>query len=130
MHDEDDARFAWHPRYRDRTLREVRAEITQELASDQRAFALALEGAEQHEGQVLASVVPLEKRWGEFDWEWATTDATALGGRIAAFERERDRRRELFPYAEYRITAYPTTAPDDAPSDAPSGDPWWAFWRR
>lgn len=95
-------RFAWHPTYRGRTLAEVRAEIGQELARDQRAYGLVLEGAEREENAALAGILDLERKWGAYDLDWAEADAPALADRVAAFELARDRRRELFPYAAYR----------------------------
>ncbi len=118
-------RFAWHPEYRGRTVREVETELGQALRSDQRAYALALEGADQHENDALASVLPMERRWGGFDLDWAEADAPALAGQIAAFEWEREQRRELFPYADFQgadETAVGAAGEDEAP--------WWAFWRR
>ncbi len=117
-------RFTWHPRYQGRTLDEVRTEIQRELASDQRAYALALEGAEQHESSVLATVLDLDKKWGQFDLGWPETDATALADRIVAFEQERDRRQQLFPFEELRP---PMT--DTAATDGTSHCPWWTRWR-
>lgn len=116
-------RFEWHPEYRGRAVGEVEAELRQSLRSDQRAYALALEGAERHENDALASVLPMERRWGAFDLDWAEADPAALAGRIVAFERERDRHRELFPYR--RVA--PAVALD---TGEPEERPWWAFWRR
>ena len=98
----DPDRFAWHPRYRGRTLSEVQAELTQEIARDQRAYALVMEGAESEENATLAAVLDLERKWGPFDLNWAESDPAALAARIVAFEQERDRRRELLPYTTYR----------------------------
>ena len=95
-------RFVWHPRYRGRLVEEVRVEVAQELARDQRAYALVLEGAEQQENVALASVLDLEKKWGTYDFGWAETDPADLAARVAAFEKARDDRRELFPYQRYR----------------------------
>ena len=95
-------RFAWHPTYRGRTPNEVRTEIGQELARDQRAYRLVLEGAEKEENAALASVLELERKWGAYDLDWAEANAPALAAQITAFELERDRRRELFTYAAYR----------------------------
>ena len=100
--DPADVRFAWHPRYQRRILRQVRDELTAELARDQRAYALAMEGAEEHEQETLASVLELEKKWGGFDLDWATADAPDLAATVAAFEHAREERRELIPYADYR----------------------------
>ena len=104
-------RFEWHPRYRGKTVAEVRDELRADLGRDQRAYALAMEGAERDENAVLATVVELEKKWGPFDLDWSTADPTALADRIAAFELERDRRRELFPFAQHRAKLAGTAAP-------------------
>ncbi len=106
----DPDRFAWHPRYRGRSLPEVRTEIERELTSDQRAYALALEGAERHENAALASVIELERKWGPFDLDWAESDPAALAERVAAFEQAREQRRDLFPYASYRDELAPPPA--------------------
>lgn len=103
-------RFAWHPTYRGKTLAEVQGAIQQELARDQRAYALLLDGAEKEENAALASVLELEKKWGAFDFGWAETDPADLAARVAAFERARDQRRELFPYAAYRDEIAPAPA--------------------
>ncbi len=105
-------RFEWHPSYRGRTLGQVRDEVRNELARDQRQLALSLEGADRDENAVLASVVTLEKKWGRFDMDWAEADPDALADRIAAFELERERRRELFPFRP--TPAAPTAAPAPA----------------
>lgn len=115
-------RFEWHPTYRGRSVAEVRAEIARRLASDQRALALALEGAEQHENDVLTSVLEMERRWGEFDFGWVEAEAGELADRIVAFEQERERRKELFPYSVHRD--------EQESSAAEAGDrPRWAFWK-
>jgi hypothetical protein len=106
----DPDRFAWHPRYRGRSLAEVQAEIERELASDQRAYTLALEGAERHENSALASVIELERKWGPYDLDWAETDPAALAERVAAFEQARERRQEMVPYAAYRDEFAPAPA--------------------
>ena len=115
-------RFEWHPEYRGRTVREVTAAIKADLASDQRAVALVMEGADKQESAVLATVVKLERKWGIYDLDWATADATELAERIAAFEQDRERRRELFPYNQYRQDAAAAEA-----AAAPAR-PWWRFW--
>lgn len=119
-----DERFAWHPTYRGRTVRQIRDELRTELARDQRAHSLAMGGAEDHEQQVLATILDLEKKWGVYDFGWAEAAAAELAERIASFEWKREQRRELFPFEEYR------TALADALSwPASAARPWWAFWR-
>lgn len=121
----DDRRFEWHPTYQGRTVTEVADALRTELERDQRAYALALDGADQHEQSALASVIELEKRWGAFDMGWAEADPQALANRIAAFEAERERRRDLFPYAEIRANRAVAAEMAEA-----SARPWWAFWKR
>jgi hypothetical protein len=121
---QSDEQFTWHPHYKGKTLAQVAAAIHGDLESDQRSYALVLEGAEAHENQVLASVLDLEKKWGIYDMDWATADPTDLANRIAAFELERDRRHDLFSYDEYRRSHTLTEA------TVSSSTPWWAFWKR
>ncbi len=106
-----EARFAWHPTYRGRTVAAVRAEMSAELASDQRAYALALEGAEQQENAALATVLRLEKKWGEYDFGWAETDPNELTDRIIDFEQARDARQDMFPYGAYRSAQTASASP-------------------
>jgi hypothetical protein len=115
-------RFEWHPTYRGRSVAQVRGAIREELASDQRRFALSLEGADRDEGAVLQTVVGLEKKWGGFDMDWAEADPDALADRIAAFEVERERRRELFPFRAAAIG--PTAAGGDGDLPTSRLPPW------
>ena len=96
------ARFTWHPEYAGRLVVDVRNELVRQIESDQRALALALDAAETHEDDALASVLELEKRWSQFDLDWAEADPGALADRILRWEWEREKRHELFPYAEMR----------------------------
>jgi DNA segregation ATPase FtsK/SpoIIIE-like protein len=102
-------RFEWHPDFQGKSVSEVRTTLTNELASDQRAYALALEGAEEHENAALATVLDLEKKWGTYDLDWAAADPSLLASQIVAFEQERERRQELIPFATYRERAEPMT---------------------
>lgn len=101
--------FRWHPDYVGKSITEVRASLIREISGDQRAYALTLEGAEEHEGDSLTSVIALERKWGPFDLNWAESDPTLVADRVVAFELERDRRRELFPYGEYRRSVAPVS---------------------
>lgn len=101
--------FHWHPVYVGQPIAEVRATLIREITSDQRAYALTLEGAEEHEGDSLTSVIGLERKWGPFDLNWAESDPALVADRVVAFELERDRRRELFPYSDYRRSVAPTS---------------------
>jgi hypothetical protein len=103
-------RFIWHPTYRGQSVAEVRDALATEIASDQRAYALTLEGAEEHEGDSLQSVISLERKWGPYDLNWAEVDPGPLADRIVNFELERERLQEMIPYSDYRNTY---TASDD-----------------
>ena len=90
---------------------DVRNELVREIESDQRALALALEAAETREDDALSSVLDLEKRWSTYDLDWAEADPGELADRILRWEWERERRHELFPYAEMRDAERPATPP-------------------
>lgn len=125
-----DRRFTWHPTYRGKTVSEVTAEIEEALIGDQRSYQITIEGPEEQEEAMLVRVLELEKRWGPYALDWYSADPRALAERIVAFEWEREQRRELFPYAEYREHAAPlrvaaTGAEDD---DEKPSRPWWKFW--
>ncbi len=95
-------RFEWHPEYGGRTVEDVHGELEREIGADQRQYRIAMEGAEEAEQDALASVVTLERRWGRYDFGWAEVDASDLASRIVAFEQERERRREMISWSEYR----------------------------
>lgn len=106
--------FTWHPEYAGRTFEDVQQELTSQIAADQRQHQLAMDGAEEAEHDALASVVGLERRWGQFDFDWAEQDAGALASRILAFELERERRHEMISWSEYRALL---DAPDEPRSE-------------
>jgi hypothetical protein len=116
------ARFVWHPQYAGRLVVDVRQELMSEIAADQRAYALALEAAEAREDDALATVLRLEKKWSEFDLGWAEADPGELADRILAWEWEREKRHELFPYSEMREQ---TSLPAPSPTQAS-----WLDWLR
>ena len=131
-----DRRFVWHPQYRGQRAAEVREQIRDDLCSDQRSYALAIDGPEEHESDMLVRVVALEKKWGPYAMDWATADLDEITDRAVDFELERDARQELFPYSEYRDHHAPIGSRSpvgDAgaePDDDERPAPWWAFWRR
>lgn len=94
--------FSWHPEYKGQTFDTLERDLATEIARDQRQYQLALEGAEQSEHESLSSVVELERRWGNYAFDWAEMDAKELARRIVTFERERERRQELISFADYR----------------------------
>lgn len=111
----DERVFTWHPDYRGRRATSVERELAGQIANDQRAYELALSGAEKSEHQALASVMEVEKRWSVYSFDWAETAADDLARRIVDFELERDRRHELIPYDDYKDEASPR------PNDIPGG---------
>lgn len=94
--------FSWHPTYAGQTFDSVQRGLASEIARDQRQYHLALEGAEQSEHESLSSVVELERRWGNYAFDWAEMDANELAARIVSFERDRERREEMISFADYR----------------------------
>jgi hypothetical protein len=100
--DTDERTFTWHPDYRGRTCESVERELADKIAIDQRAYELALSGAEKSEHQALASVMELEKRWSVYSFDWPETPSDGLARRIVEFELERDRRQEMIDYEQYR----------------------------
>jgi hypothetical protein len=116
------ARFTWHPEYSGRLLVDVRQELLGEIAADQRAYALAMEAAESREDDALVSVLRLEKRWSDYDLNWAETDPAQLADRILEWEWQRENRHELFPFAEMR---------ESVPQQAlPPAQASWLDWLR
>lgn len=131
----DASRFAWHPQYRGQTVDEVRATLTEDLRLDQRSYAITMDGPDENESEILVRVVGLEKKWGPYALDWSTAEPASVIDRVIAFEQERDARRELFPYAEFRDRNTIRTPPVSSGSgggtpDESGGTPWWAFWRR
>jgi hypothetical protein len=94
--------FEWHPEYQGRRLDEVTRDLATDIERDQRAYELALTGAEESEHDALASVVDVERRWSPYDFGWHESDPRDLARRIAAFEWEREQRNEMFSWQEYR----------------------------
>ena len=99
-----DRGFIWHPDYKGKSFQQVQRELQQEIGRDQRSHHLALEGAEQAEHDSLTTIVELERRWGRYDFDWAEMDPAALAERVVTFEREREKRRELISFDEYRAS--------------------------
>lgn len=98
----EEATFTWHPEYAGKTVDEVRRDLEQQIAADQRQHSVAMDGADEAEQDALASVVALERRWGPYDFGWTEQDPADLASRIVAFEQERERRQEMVSWSEYR----------------------------
>jgi hypothetical protein len=114
------ARFTWHPQYAGRTVFDVRRELVDEITADQKALALALDAAEAREDDALESVLRLERKWSDYDLNWAETDPGDLADRILAWNWEQERRHELFPYSEVRDAALPSASPPPPAAPPPS----------
>lgn len=97
-----DAVFTWHPDHRGRRLADVTRDLESEITRDQRAYELALSGAEESEHDALASVVDVDRRWSPYSFGWNEADPAELAERIARFEWEREQRRELISWEDYR----------------------------
>ena len=107
----DEQTFTWHPDYRGRTRDSVERELIDQISNDQRAYELALSGAEKSEHQALESVMELEKRWSVYSFDWPETPTNELARRIVDFELERNRRQEMISYEQYREEAEPAREP-------------------
>jgi hypothetical protein len=122
--DQDSDTFIWHPDHRGKTVDQVRSALAQEIASDQRQHRLAMDGAEESEQDALASVVSLERKWGPYDFDWAEQEPEALADRITEFERERERRREMVSWSDYRnaeVDRDEALAPGERPAELSTG---------
>ena len=96
--------FVWHPTYAGKSFAQVHGDLVGEISRDQRSYQLAMDGAEGSEPDALSTVVELERRWGNYDFDWAEIDPTALADRILKFERERERRKDDLSFDDYRAS--------------------------
>jgi len=110
--------FQWHPDYKGQSIESVRNDLQQEIGRDQRAYELALQGAEESEHDALASVVDLERRWSIYDFGWHEADPASLARRIADFQWAREQQREMISWDDYRNSG----APLPSTSRATGGD--------
>jgi hypothetical protein len=97
-------RFEWHPVYAGKSFDQVLRELTEEISRDQRSYKLAMDGAEASEHDSLVTVVDLERRWSEYEFDWAEMDPKQLASRILKFEQECERQRRAIPFADYRAS--------------------------
>lgn len=97
-------RFEWHPVYAGKSYDQVLRDLTDEIARDQRAYKLAIDAAEASEHDSLVTVVDLERRWSEYEFDWAEMDPKQLASRILRFEQECERQKRIIPFAEYRAS--------------------------
>ncbi len=110
----NDHAFAWHPTYGGRSFREVHDELARDIARDQRAYKLAMDGAEGAEHDSLTAIVELERRWSTYEFDWAESDPDQLADRILKFEQECERRRESMSFADYRASGALVAAEEPA----------------
>lgn len=109
--------FEWHPEYQGRSLDDVQVDLAEQIAHDQRAYEVALMGAEESEHDALASVVDIERRWSPFSFGWNEADPNDLAARVAGLEWAREQQREMISWQEYR-----NTSAGGAPSAQTGGD--------
>lgn len=94
--------FTWHPVYAGKSFVQVQHQLADDIARDQRSYKLAMDGAEASEHDSLITVVELERRWSEYEFDWSEMDARTLANRILKYEEACEQRQEIFPFAEYR----------------------------
>ncbi len=94
----------------------VLGDLAEDIARDQRAYKLAMDGAELSEHDSLITIVDLERRWSEYEFEWAEMDSRSLARRILTFEQERERRQEMISFADYRAEGRLIESGESAPA--------------
>ena len=107
--------FVWHPEFAGRTPAQVQESLRETIASDQRAYALAMEAADGREAEVLATIVPLERRWGGLSMDWATVSPDDLARVALEAEVIRERTQQMTPYSALRSDL---AKPDDGAATA------------
>jgi hypothetical protein len=115
----DETVFQWHPDYKGQSIDKVRSDLELEIGRDQRAYELALQGAEESEHDALASVVDLERRWSIYDFGWHEADPASLARRITDFQWAREQQREMISWDAYRSSGAPLP-----PTSRASGGDW------
>ena len=116
-------RFEWHPVYAGKSFDQVLRDLSEEIARDQRAYKLAMDGAEASEHDSLVTVVDLERRWSEYEFDWAEMDPKKLANRILRFEQECERQRRAISFADYRASGALLDAGDAAAPANPRAIP-------
>ena len=109
--------------YPEMLIAPMRQELVDDISADQRAYELALEAAETKESDVLASIMALDKKWGQYDMGWAEADPGQLADRILEWRWEQEKRHELIPFAEIRAQA-------PLPEISPQQASWLTFLKR
>jgi hypothetical protein len=99
--------FVWHPVYKGCDVASVRRETIDEIRRDQRAYLLALDGAERDEQSSLQSIMKLDDRWVAYDFGWTEADPAQLADRVIAVALEREKRQEMTPVRELRDSFTP-----------------------
>lgn len=106
----DTPTFAWHPEYTGRSMESVHREMVESISRDQKAYHAALESAEREEHGAFNTVRDLEKRWSQYDFAWFEQSPEELANRIMDFERERESRRELIDWQQWKTASRPAPA--------------------
>lgn len=103
----DTPEFTWHPEYTGRSVESVHRELVDSIRRDQKAYQAALESAEKEEHGAFNTVRDLEKRWCEYDFAWFELPPEQLADRIIRFEQERESRRELITWQDWKDASHP-----------------------
>lgn len=106
--------FEWHPEFAGKSFEAVQRDLMEEIARDQRAYHLALDGAESEEYGAFNRVRELDKRWSAYDFGWFDLDPDLLARRILTFERAREERQELITWEDWRNQSATTIPPADS----------------
>lgn len=111
--------FTWHPIYAGKSYDQVRSDLIDDISRDQRSYTLAMDGAEASEHDSLTAIVELERRWSDYEFDWAEADPAQLADRILTFEKVREERKEEISFADYRASGALMESPKAAQA-APS----------
>lgn len=109
--------FEWHPEYAGQTYESLHRELVDRIARDQKAYQTALESAEKEEHGAFNTVRDLEKRWSGYDFAWFELKPELLADRVLRFEQEREARRELISWQEWKSSSASLAAPGGTPGD-------------
>ena len=100
--------FKWHPEYAGKTFDGLHRELVDCIHRDQKAYQQALESAEKEEHGAFNTVRELEKRWSVYDFAWFELKPEHLADKILRFEQEREARREMISWEQWKTQSPPT----------------------
>ena len=103
--------FEWHPEYAGKTFDGLHRELVDCIHRDQKAYQNALESAEKEEHGAFNTVRELEKRWSVYDFAWFELKPEHIADKILRFEQEREARREMITWQQWKTESSPTAPP-------------------